>query len=135
MKTGGFWQNSQGSNQENWRQGQGNQGRNYGNYNRESHYVPDGNYNCDNNFNWGNYGNRNDRSGPYVPPQNREVAPSDGGGCIVRVEDMLQKIMRRFDASDEHTKELRSDLGSIGKKVDAHAISIKHLELQMAQLS
>ena len=45
---------------------------------------------------------------------------------------MLQKMMRRFDASDEHTKELRSDLASIGKKVDAHAISIKHLELQMA---
>ena len=34
---------SQGSNQENWRQGQGNQGRNYGNYNREGHYVRDGN--------------------------------------------------------------------------------------------
>ena len=44
-------------------------------------------------------------------------------------------MMRRFDASDEHTKELRSDLPSIGKKIDAHAISIKHLELQMAQLS
>ena len=51
------------------------------------------------------------------------------------VEDMFQKIMRRFDTSDEHTKELRSDLASIGQKVDAHAISIKHLELQMAQLS
>ena len=46
-----------------------------------------------------------------------------------------RKMMRRFDASDEHTKELRSDLESIGKKFDAHAISIKHLELQMAQLS
>ena len=43
--------------------------------------------------------------------------------------------MRRFDASDEHTKELRNDLEGIGKKVDTHAISIKHLELQMAQLS
>ena len=27
----------------------------------------------------------------------------------MRVEDRLQKIMRRFDASDEHTKELRSE--------------------------
>ncbi|XP_069145424.1 uncharacterized protein [Solanum lycopersicum] len=43
--------------------------------------------------------------------------------------------MRRFDASDEHTKELRNDLAGIGQKVDTHAISIKHLELQMAQLS
>ena len=54
---------------------------------------------------------------------------------MARVEDMLQKMMRRFDASDEHTKELRNDLASIGQKVDAHAISIKHLELQMIQLS
>ena len=43
--------------------------------------------------------------------------------------------MMRFDASDEHTKELRSDLASIGQKLDAHVISIKHLELQMTQLS
>ena len=35
---------------------------------------------------------------------------------------MLQKMMRIFYASDEHTKELRSDLASIGKTVDAHAI-------------
>ena len=43
--------------------------------------------------------------------------------------------MRRFDASDEHIKELRGDLASIGKKLDTHAISIKQIELQMAQLS
>ena len=48
---GGFRPSAQGSNKENWRQGQGNQGRNYGNYNREGHYVRDGNYNRDNNFN------------------------------------------------------------------------------------
>ena len=43
--------------------------------------------------------------------------------------------MRRFDASYEHIKELRSDLAGIGQKVDTHAISIKLLELQMGQLS
>ena len=43
--------------------------------------------------------------------------------------------MRRFDASDEHAKELRSDLSNIGKRVNAHAISIKNLELKMAQFS
>ena len=48
---------------------------------------------------------------------------------------MLHKMIRRFDASDEHTKELRSDLASTGQKVDTHAISIKQLELKMAQLS
>ena len=96
---GGFRPNAQGSNQENWRQG-----RNYGNYNREGHYVRDGNYNRDNNFNRGNYGNRNDRKRPYVPPQNREVTPRDGGDSMARVEDMLHKMMRRFDTSDEYIK-------------------------------
>ena len=43
--------------------------------------------------------------------------------------------MTRFDASDEHNKELRNDLAGIGQKVDTHAISIKQLELQLAQLS
>ena len=43
--------------------------------------------------------------------------------------------MRSFDSRDEHTKELRNDLAGLGQKVDTHAISIKNLELQMAQLS
>uniref|UniRef100_M1DN94 Integrase core domain containing protein n=1 Tax=Solanum tuberosum TaxID=4113 RepID=M1DN94_SOLTU len=49
-----------------------NQGRNYGNYNREVNYVRDGNYNRDNSYNRNNHGNRNERVGPYVPPRNRE---------------------------------------------------------------
>ncbi|XP_069152802.1 uncharacterized protein [Solanum lycopersicum] len=53
---------------------------------------------------------------------------------MARVEDMLHKMMRRFDANDENIKELRRDLGGIGQKVDTHAISIKQTELQMAQL-
>ena len=44
-------------------------------------------------------------------------------------------MMRRFDVSDEHIKELGIDLTGIGQKVDTHAISIKQVELQMAQLS
>ena len=48
---------------------------------------------------------------------------------------MLHKMMRRFDASDEHIKDLRSDLVGIEQKVDTHAISIKQLELKMAKLS
>ena len=69
-------------NQENWRQGKGNQGRIYGNYKREGNYVLDGNYNRDYNLNKGQNGNRNDRNGPYVPPQNCEVSPRDGGGSM-----------------------------------------------------
>ena len=52
----------------------------------------------------------------------------DGRGSMARVEDMLQIMMRRFDASDEHAKEFRGDLANIGQKVNAHAVSIKHLE-------
>ena len=48
---------------------------------------------------------------------------------------MLHKMMMRFDISDEHIKDLSSDLSGIGQKVDTDAISIKQLELQMAQLS
>ena len=48
---------------------------------------------------------------------------------------MLYKMMRWFDASDEHIKELRCDLEGIGQKVYTHAISIKQIELQMAHLS
>ena len=54
---------------------------------------------------------------------------------MARVEDMLHKMIRRFDASDEHIKDLRCDLAGIGKKVYRHAISIKQIELQMTQLS
>ena len=38
-QTGGFRPSAQGSNQDNWRQGQGNQGRIYGNYYPEGHYA------------------------------------------------------------------------------------------------
>ena len=48
---------------------------------------------------------------------------------------MLHKMIRRLDANDEHIKELRSDLTGIGQKIDTHAISIKQIELQIAQLS
>ena len=54
---------------------------------------------------------------------------------MARVEDISQKIMWMFDASDDHTKELRGDLANIVQKVDAHAVSIKQLQFQMAQLS
>ena len=48
---------------------------------------------------------------------------------MARVVDMLQKMTSRFDASDDHTIEFRSDIASIRQKVDEYAISIKHLEL------
>ena len=45
-----------------------------------------------------------------------------------RFEDMLHKMMRRFDASDEHIKELRSDLVGIGQKVI-------HMQYRLSSLS
>lgn len=74
-----------------------------------------------------NYGNRNDRVGPYDPSQNREVSPREGGGSMI--EDMMHKIMRRFEATNENVKEIRSDSYGIRQKVYAHVVSIKHLEL------
>ena len=73
-------------------------------------------------------GKRNDWNGPYVPPQNCEVTPRDGGDSMARVEDMLYKMMRRFDASDEHIKELRCNLAIIGQKVDTYVMLIKQIE-------
>uniref|UniRef100_M1DKS3 Integrase core domain containing protein n=1 Tax=Solanum tuberosum TaxID=4113 RepID=M1DKS3_SOLTU len=77
---GGFRVNAQGSNSDNWRQGQGNQGRNYGNYNREGNYVQDRNYNRANNYNRNNYDNRNERVGPYIAPTNWESGNREAGG-------------------------------------------------------
>ena len=48
---------------------------------------------------------------------------------------MFHTMMMRFDANDEHIKELRSDLAGIRQKVNTHGISIKQIELQIAQLS
>ncbi|XP_049406266.1 uncharacterized protein LOC125869909 [Solanum stenotomum] len=48
---------------------------------------------------------------------------------------MMQKMIKRFDVINENVKETQNDLSSIGQKVDAHAVSIKHFELQMTQLS
>ena len=44
-------------------------------------------------------------------------------------------MMRRFNASDDHIKEFRSDLAGIGQKVYTHEILIKQLDLKMDQLS
>ena len=40
-------------------------------------------------------------------------------------------MIRSFDDSEEHAKELRDDLANIRQKVDVHAVSIKYLELKM----
>ncbi|XP_049359162.1 uncharacterized protein LOC125823824 [Solanum verrucosum] len=72
----------------------------------------------------------NDRVGPYVPPGNRESGNREAGGSMSRVEDMIEKMMKSFDATDQNVKEMCTELSGIGQKVDAHAVLIKKLEQQ-----
>lgn len=51
------------------------------------------------------------------------------------IEDMMQKMMRRFDDTNENIKEMLNDLYGIGQKVEAHELSINHLKEQMKELS
>ncbi|KAK4737122.1 hypothetical protein R3W88_000819 [Solanum pinnatisectum] len=51
-----------------------------------------------------------------------------------QIEYMMQKMMKRFDSTDENVKEMRNDLFGIGQKVDAHTVSIKQLKRQMNRL-
>ena len=48
----------------------------------------------------------------------------------MQFENILKKMMRRFDATDANVKDMIGELSCIGQKVDAHAVSIKHLEIQ-----
>ena len=97
----------------------------YGHYNCEGHYVNDRNYNRDNNFNRGNYGNRMIGMGPMSLLKIMKLLLWMVEIVWRKLRKMLHKNMRRFDASDEHIKQLRSDLAGIGQKVDTHVISIK----------
>ena len=56
-------------------------------------------------------------------------------GMVEVVWHELRICCTMFDVTDENTKELKSDLAGTGQKVDTHAITIKQLELQLAQLS
>ncbi|XP_049345101.1 uncharacterized protein LOC125809547 [Solanum verrucosum] len=51
----------------------------------------------------------------------REFVPKEAGSNMSRIKDMMQKMRRRFDATDENAKKMRNDLSRIGQKVDAHA--------------
>lgn len=66
---------------------------------------------------------------PSIPPQNWEASLRDNGGSMAGVDDILQKMKRRFEETYEYVKEMRSDLFGSGKKDDAHAVSIKYLEI------
>lgn len=54
---------------------------------------------------------------------------------MVWVFYIVQNIIRTFNATDENVNEMRDELSRIGQKVDVHVVTIKHLELQMNQMS
>lgn len=39
---------------------------------------------------------------------------------MARIEDMMYKMRRRFDATDGNVKEMRNDLSVIGQKLNIH---------------
>nr|ABI34335.1 Integrase core domain containing protein [Solanum demissum] len=116
---GCFRANAKGSNLDQWRQGQGNQGRNYGNYNQAGHYVA------------------------TTTTIRTTMATKIIGvflTVLLKIRNLVigklgVKIMKRFDSTNENVKEMQNDLSGIGQKVDAHEVSIKQLEQQMNSLS
>uniref|UniRef100_M1DI47 Integrase core domain containing protein n=1 Tax=Solanum tuberosum TaxID=4113 RepID=M1DI47_SOLTU len=62
----------------------------------------------------------NDKVSSYVTPVNR-----DAGNIMTRIEDMMQKMMKRFDATNENVREMRNNLSGVSQKVDAHVVSIR----------
>lgn len=63
-----------------------------------SETVRNGDFSCDNNYNWKNYG-----------PGNRNVCKS-----MTCIEDMIQKMINIFDMIDDNVKNMHNDLSGIG---------------------
>ncbi|XP_049382845.1 uncharacterized protein LOC125847223 [Solanum stenotomum] len=78
---------------------------------------------------------RNERVGPYVPPGNKESCNREAGDSMSRVEEVMQKMLEKFDTTDQNLKETRTELSVIGQKINAHEVSIELLERQFSQLS
>ena len=68
-----------------------------------------GNYNCDNNYNLNNYGNRNDQVGPYVDSQSWESDPKKAQGNMLSMEEMMRKMNISLDATNENMKKFRNN--------------------------
>ena len=77
----------------------------------------DKNYNRDNNYNRINYRNRNEKVRPYVHLQNQESFYMEAGVSMSLIEDMMQKMMRRFDLIDENVKEMQNYLSFLCKRL------------------
>ncbi|PHT57811.1 hypothetical protein CQW23_00174 [Capsicum baccatum] len=100
---------------------QGNQGRNY--YDKFGYKDRD----------QGSWKNKTDRSGLYVPPENREAVASGSGK--MSLEDMMAKLLKGVEATNTGVTEVVNDLSSMKQLVNSHSTAIKQLEQQMSQLS
>ncbi|XP_015162309.1 uncharacterized protein [Solanum tuberosum] len=113
----------------------GNQGYNSGNAGRN--YSREGQYDRPENRKQGNWQNRdgykNDRSGVYVPPRNRDRASGSSSGS--KLEDMLAKVLQKVESTDVGVSEMKGDFSSMSQLVDSHTTSIKQIEQQLGQLS
>ncbi|XP_049381207.1 uncharacterized protein LOC125845709 [Solanum stenotomum] len=87
----------------------GNQGYNSGNTGRN--YSREGQYDRPTNREKGNWQNRdgyiNDRCGVYVPPGNRDCTSGSSSGS--KLEDMLAKVLQKFESIDAGVKEMKGD--------------------------
>ncbi|KAK4721306.1 hypothetical protein R3W88_011539 [Solanum pinnatisectum] len=111
-----------------------NQGYNSGNaswtFSREGQYDRPANREQGN---WQNReGYRNDRSGVYVPPGNRDRASGSSSGS--KLEDMLAKVLQKVESTDVGVKEMKSDFSSMSQLVDSYTTSIKQIEQQLGKL-
>lgn len=66
------------------------------------------------------YGNRNEKSGPYVLFGNKDV-----GSSMTLFENMMQMIMKIFENIVENVKDIHINFPGDSHKVDAHEVSIK----------
>ncbi|XP_049378056.1 uncharacterized protein LOC125842788 [Solanum stenotomum] len=64
----------------------------------------------------------NKRVGPYVPPGNRESGDRKARVNMSRVEDIMQKMMKRFYTTDQNVKEIRTELSEIAWQVPSNTI-------------
>uniref|UniRef100_M1DIZ9 Integrase core domain containing protein n=1 Tax=Solanum tuberosum TaxID=4113 RepID=M1DIZ9_SOLTU len=95
----------------------------------------DRNYNRDNTYNQKNYGNRNDKAGPYVPPQNWESGNREVVGSMSQIEDTMQKMMKRFDLIDENVKEMQNNLSEALEQMPGYAKFMKDLVTKKRDVS
>ncbi|KAH0716567.1 hypothetical protein KY290_012724 [Solanum tuberosum] len=83
--------------------------------------------------NWKNRdGYRNDRSGVYAPPGNRDRASDSSSGS--KLEGMLAKVLQNVESTDAGVKEMKSDFSSMRQLVDSHTTPIKQIEQQLGKL-